>query len=209
MTKRVVIADDHAFVSWGLSKALSALDDIEVSSCVTNGIEAIAEIRRLRPDCAVLDYNMPGATGLEVFLEAKRWSADTRFVLLTGAAARETLHAFVDAGVHGICLKTSTEAEVVDTIRQVCAGRRVIGRSVAELLQTTAQSVAITERELAVLHAIARGHTNATAAEHLGISAKTVDTHRTRLMRAFSVSSSASLIVAAMKAGLIDHESLR
>ena len=61
MRQRVLIADDHAFVSWGLAKALSALDDIDIVGTVTNGIDAIVQIRKVRPDCAILDYNMPGA----------------------------------------------------------------------------------------------------------------------------------------------------
>ncbi|WP_395821186.1 response regulator [Devosia sp.] len=209
MTKRVVIADDHAFVSWGLSKALTVLDDIEVSICVTNGIEAIAEIRKSKPHLAIIDYNMPGANGLEVFLEAKRWSPETRFILLTGAAPTATLHQFVDAGIHGLCLKDASETEIVEIVRQVLKGQLVVGKSIAALLRAPADHAPVTERELAVLQAIARGHTNASAAASLGISPKTVDSHRTSLMRSFAVNSTASLIVAAMKAGLLDHESLR
>jgi DNA-binding CsgD family transcriptional regulator len=71
------------------------------------------------------------------------------------------------------------------------------------------ETVAVTDRELAVLQAIARGHTNASAAESLGISPKTVDSHRTSLMRKFDVSTSASLLLAAVKAGLLDPASIR
>ena len=107
MKKRVLIADDHAFVSWGIAKALSALEDIEIIGSVANGIEAIVEIRKTKPDCAILDYNMPGANGLEVFLESKRWSPDTRFVLLTGSATTQTINALVEAGIHGIASRTA------------------------------------------------------------------------------------------------------
>lgn len=207
--KRVLIADDHAFVSWGLSKALSALDDVEVIKTVANGIEAIVEIRKAKPDCAILDYNMPGANGLEVFLESKRWSPDTRFVLLTGSVTAATINTLIEAGIHGVALKDGTETEIAEIVRQVCAGRTAMGTSARELLKTLGASVAITGRELAVLQAIARGHTNASAAESLGISAKTVDSHRTSLMRKFDVSTSASLLLAAVRAGLLDPESIR
>ncbi len=209
MTKRILIADDHAFVSWGLAKALSALEDIEVIKSVANGIEAIIEIRKTKPDCAILDYNMPGANGLEVFLESKRWSPDTRFVLLTGSATTQTVNALVDAGIHGVALKDGTETEIVDVVRQVCAGKTAIGASARLLMRLPVETVAVTDRELAVLQAIARGHTNASAAESLGISPKTVDSHRTSLMRKFDVSTSASLLLAAVKAGLLDPASIR
>lgn len=207
--KRVLIADDHAFVSWGLAKALSALEDVEVVKTVANGIEAIVEIRKAKPDCAILDYNMPGANGLEVFLESKRWSPDTRFVLLTASVTAETINTLVEAGIHGVALKDGTETEIVEIVRQVCAGRTAMGASARNLLKTLGASVAVTDRELAVLQALARGHTNASAAEALGVSPKTVDTHRTNLMRKFAVNSTASLLLAAVRAGLLDPASIR
>lgn len=209
MTTRVLIADDHAFVSWGLAKALSAIADVEIVGSVTNGIDAIVEIRKARPDCAILDYNMPGANGLEVFLESKRWSPETRFVLLTGSVTPQTMNALVEAGIQGIGLKDSTEAEIVELVRQVCAGKTAIGASARRLMKMPAESVILTDRELSVLQAIARGHTNASAAESLGVSPKTVDTHRTNLMRKFAVNSTASLLLAAVRAGLLDPDSIR
>lgn len=176
---------------------------------MTNGIEAISEIRKSKPHCAVLDYNMPGANGLEVFLESKRWSAETRFVVFTGSAKPETVNLLVEAGVHGVCLKDGNETEITDVVRQVCAGRSVVGESARLLMRSPGEAVAVTDRELAVLQAIARGHTNASAAESLGISAKTVDTHRTNLMRKFEVNSTASLLLAAVRAGLLDPAGIR
>lgn len=209
MTTRVLIADDHAFVSWSIAKALSALEGMEIIGSVTNGIEAIVEIRKSKPDCAILDHNMPGANGLEVFLESKRWSPRTRFVLLTGSATTQTVNALVEAGVHGVCLKDGSEAEIVELVRQVCLGKTAIGASARLLMKAPVETVALTDRELAVLQAIARGHTNASAADTLGISPKTVDTHRTNLMRKFAVNSTASLLLAAVRAGLLDPASIR
>ncbi len=152
---------------------------------------------------------MPGANGLEVFLESKRWSPQTRFVLLTGSATPATITMLVEAGIHGVSLKDSTEIEIVDLVRQVCAGKTVIGASAERVMQSPAGNIPVTDRELAVLQAIARGHTNASAAESLGVSPKTIDSHRTSLMRKFEVSSTASLLVAAVRAGLLDPASIR
>lgn len=209
MRKTVLIADDHKFVSWGLASALAAVDNIDIVASVTNGIDAIVEIRKTTPDCAILDYNMPGANGLEVFLEAKRWSPATRFVVLTGSTTAETIDTLVRNGIHGVSLKDASETEVVDMVRKVLAGATVIGASAARLMSGPARALPLTDRELAVLQAIARGHTNASAAESLGISPKTIDSHRTSLMRKFSVSSTASLLVAAVRAGLLDPFSIR
>lgn len=209
MKKRIVIADDHQFVSWSLAKALSVLEDVDIVGSATNGIEAIVEIRKTAPDCAILDYNMPGANGLEVFLESRRWSPSTRFILLTGSTTPETLETLVRSGIHGVSLKDATETEIIDMVRRVLDGTIVVGASAARLMAATSDALAITDRELAVLQAIARGHTNASAAESLGISPKTVDSHRTSLMRKFAVGSTASLLVAAVRAGLVDPSSIR
>lgn len=185
------------------------LDEVEIVGTSTNGIDAIVEIRKNKPDCAILDYNMPGANGLEVFLEAKRWSPATRFILLTGTASAGTVRTLVDAGIHGVSLKDDSEVEILELVRQVCAGRSVIGASVQRLLKAAADNVTLTDREHAILQVLARGHTNASAAESLGISPKTVDSHRTSLMRKFAVNSTASLLLAAVRAGLLDPNSIR
>lgn len=196
-------------MSWGLASALAAFEDIEIVASATNGIDAIVDIRKTTPDCAILDYNMPGANGLEVFLEGKRWSPETRFIVLTGSTTAETIDTLVRNGIHGVSLKDASATEVVDMVRKVLAGATVIGASAARLMSGSARAIALTDRELAVLQAIARGHTNASAAESLGISPKTIDSHRTSLMRKFSVSSTASLLVAAVRAGLVDPFSIR
>ena len=209
MRQTVLLADDHAFVSWGLAKALAVITEVDIVGTVTNGIEAIVQIRKLQPNCAILDYNMPGANGMEVFLEAKRWSPQTRFVLLTGTATPETTRTFVDAGIHGVALKDGTEDEIVDVVRQVLAGKSAISASAKLLLKEKPETITVTDRELAVLQAIARGHTNSSAAEMLGVSPKTVDTHRTNLLRKFAVNSTASLLLSAVRAGHIDPTSIR
>lgn len=209
MSTRIVIAEDHQFVSQSLAAALSAIEGMQVIASVTNGIEAITAIRKHRPDIAMLDYNMPGANGLAVFVEARRWSPETRFVVLTGSMQSETLAQMVKAGVHGVMLKDGTEAEIIAVVRQVRAGKEVIGASAQRMLDSAQKGIALTERELEVLQAIARGHSNASAAAALGISPKTVDSHRTSLMRKLGVHSTASLLLAAVRARLLDPSSLR
>jgi len=98
------------FVSQSLASALAAQVGMTVVSTVSTGIDAIAAIRKFAPDCAMPDYNMPGANGLEVFLEARRWSPATRFVLLTGSLQPEVLARAVEASVHGVLLKDCSAA---------------------------------------------------------------------------------------------------
>jgi DNA-binding NarL/FixJ family response regulator len=209
MQTRVVIAEDHLFVSQGLVSALSSVEGLTVLQAVANGIEAISAIRKHRPDIAILDYNMPGANGLEVFLEARRWSPETRFLMLTGSMQSQMLAQMVEAGVHGVMLKDGTAAEIIDAVRQIREGKMMISASARRMLDGARDTAALTDRELAVLQAIARGHSNISAAALLGISAKTIDTHRTNVMRKLGAHSTASLLLSAVRSGLLDPDSLR
>ena len=172
---------------------MSALENVDIVSTVSNGIEAIVEIRKTRPDCAIIDYNMPGANGLEVFLESKRWSPETRFMLLTGPISVSLVKALIDAGIHGVALKDGTEFEIVEIVRQVCAGEFAMGASARSFLKADTDTVSVTDRELSVLQAIARGHTNASAAESLGISIHTVRTHLARVFEKTGTNSQMAL----------------
>lgn len=209
LSERVLIADDHRFVSSGLARALEALSKCQVVATPDNGLSAIADIKRLEPDCAVLDYAMPGANGLEVFLEARRWSPGTRFVLLSGTASAGLVRQLVDEGIEGVLLKDGDEGEVVAAIAAVCRGERFVGASAARLLDTAVDVPDLTARELEVLQAIARGLSNTEMADVLGISAKTVNTHRTSVMRKLEVHSTARLVLVAVRAGLIDADAVR
>jgi DNA-binding NarL/FixJ family response regulator len=152
---------------------------------------------------------MPGANGLEVFLEARRWSPETRFLMLTGSMQSQMLAQMVEAGVHGVMLKDGTAAEIIDAVRQIREGKMMISASARRMLDGARDTAALTDRELAVLQAIARGHSNISAAALLGISAKTIDTHRTNVMRKLGAHSTASLLLSAVRSGLLDPDSLR
>lgn len=201
---RVVLADDHPLSLAGLQDALETHHGIKVVGCAANGITALSLIKKLAPDCAVLDLSMPGASGLEVILEARRWSVPSRYVVVTGNSSPRILHELERAGVHGVFLKSAPIDEICNGILAVAKGGTVISQPVQKILAATKQASTLTTRELQVLQAIARGMTNRAASEDLGISAKTIDTHRTNLMRKLGVHSTATLLVRAMRDGLID-----
>jgi DNA-binding NarL/FixJ family response regulator len=203
MSIRVVIADDHPLSLAGLAAALES-DGLRVVGRASNGIAAIAQIKAQQPECAVLDLSMPGASGLDVLIEARRWSPGTRIVVLTGLSAAETLREVADAGAEAIFLKSAPVEAITDAVRRVARGETLHGEAVRHILDRSDDAQKLTARERQVLTAIARGLTNQGASEVLGISAKTVDTHRTNLMRKLGVNSTATLLVRAMRDGLID-----
>jgi DNA-binding NarL/FixJ family response regulator len=202
--RSVVLADDHAFLLAGMEQALDNVPGLSVVAKASDGIEAIAQIKTLKPDCAVLDHTMPGATGLEVLIEGRRWSPETRFVVVTGSGLPTILREIVEVGVEGLMLKSAPPEEICRVVRDVAYGGMCISEDVRALLDQAGQAEALTDREREVLHSIARGLSNAKTSDVLGISPKTVDSHRTSLMRKLGVNSTAALLVRAMRDGLID-----
>ena len=203
MPATIVIADDHALIASGLRATLESRPGLVIAGIAANGIEAIALIKKHRPDCAVLDMSMPGASGLEVMLESKRWSPNTRCVVVTGNPAPALFDRLIESGVDGIFLKSSDPDRICDGILTVINGGRAITPEVRALLNKKADAPDLTSRELEVLQGIARGYSNGRIAEVLGVSPKTVDSHRTSLMRKMGVRTVATLLVSAMRKGLI------
>lgn len=200
----VVLADDHAFTVSGMQRILDQHGMFEVVGVASNGIEAIARIKAHRPDCAVLDYSMPGATGLEVLFETRRWSPDTRIAVVTGNLAPGLIRELRVAGVDGLFAKTTAPDLICSGLLAVAEGANRMCDTIAGIVEALGQAEALTARELEVLQGVSRGLSNPQISEHLGISVKTVDSHRTSLMRKLGVRSTAALLVRAMKDGLID-----
>lgn len=203
MKVSIVLAEDHAFTLHGMQQALDADGRFDILASASTGIEAIAQCRTHQPDVAVLDHDMPKANGLEALIEIARWAPQTRVVMLTGHRDGALLATLLHHGAHGILLKSDDVAATCAAIAEVARGAQVIAPGAAELIAGAALAMQITARELEVLHGIAAGLTNAGIAERLGVSPRTVDSHRTSLMRKLQVNSTAALMVRAVRDGLI------
>ena len=204
LVKTIIIADDHPFIADGMEQAIHEVDGLNVVAKLQNGIQAIAAVKKFRPDCALLDLSMPGANGLEVYLEAKRWSPETKFVIITGISAATLFQQLYDAGIDGLFVKNAPPETITDGIIRICDGERVIAPQAMKEIKSVKNNKELSSRELDVLKALANGQSNKDIAQSLGISPKTVDTHRTNLLRKMNVNSTASLLVNAMKIGLLD-----
>lgn len=204
MPKTVIIADDHPFIVEGMETVIQAVPELEVIGTASNGIEAISLIKQRSPDCAVLDLSMPGANGLEVFLEAKRWSPKTKFVIITGISAAILFKRLYDEGVDGLFVKNTPPEIISAGLVQVANGVRVISDAAMVEIKNAQRNGELSKREIDVLRELSRGQNNKQIASALGISPKTVDTHRTNLLRKMDVTSTASLLVSAMRKGMID-----
>jgi DNA-binding NarL/FixJ family response regulator len=204
-----VIADDHAIVRAGLRTALETpglieMDGIKVVAEAADGLQAIAALRQHRPQLMLLDVQMPHAGGLEVLVEARRWSPDTRIVVLTGVMALGKISELVSAGVDGLFSKGEDNSELYRQLPNILRGRKHIAEGFVRMLEDAPEQTALSARERQTLNLIVAGRSNKEIAETLGISAKTVDRHRTNLMQKLDVHSVAQLIAYALREGLID-----
>jgi two-component system response regulator NreC len=210
MPIRVVLADDHLIVRQGL-RLLLEKEQIEVIGEASNGLEAIELIRRLRPDIAVLDYEMPQLGGLGVLTELPRISPKTRSIILTRHMEEPYAIEALRAGARGYVLKTQAGNDVVAAIRHVHRGEVYLSPRISKVVveaylasSTDLQSVALTSRERQVLQLVGEGHSTKQIATLLGISAKTADSHRASLMEKLDIHQVAGLVRYAIRSGLIE-----
>ena len=208
-TYTAIIADDHAIIRTAVAASLADQDALSgyrvtIVDEVENGIDAIAAIRKHRPDLLMLDVTMPHAGGTEVLLEARRWSPDSKVVIFTGVEASGKIAELVEVGADGVFCKADAMGEVTDAIPRILEGGRVICRRFTALLEESVALEPLTDRERQVLNLVVVGQTNKEIAATLGISVKTVDRHRTSVMSKTGSHSAAGLIAYALREGLID-----
>lgn len=204
-----IVADDHAIVRSGLRAALETPELVEPTGIdvvceATNGLEAIAAVRLHKPHLLMLDVQMPLAGGTEVVLETRRWSPETKVVVLTGISAVGKISELLNASVDGLFSKSTDNDELYQALPLILRGGRHVSEYVVSMLEAAPEPVALTDRERQTLNMIVSGRSNKEMAAMLGISPKTVDRHRTNLMQKLQVHSVAQLVAFALKEGLID-----
>lgn len=204
MSIPVVIADDHAIVRQGVKSILRLHPEIEVVGEAANGVELVTLIKRHTPSLVFADIAMPYASGLEAVDEIRRWSPASRIVILTGLTSRALIAQAHAAPVDGIFLKSDPPEEIFNAIAEIIDGRRMYSASIRKILNEATLVDKLTARERQVLLGVAQGETNVRIAERLGLSANTVDKHRTNMMRKLDVHSAAELLALAIRDGLLD-----
>jgi DNA-binding NarL/FixJ family response regulator len=209
---RVLIADDHTIVRHGLVGILNATDDIEVVAQAGDGAEAVTRAIELKPDIVLLDISMPRLNGLEAARRIRKVLPASHILVLTMHEEEEYVRKMVRAGVSGYIVKDDAVSELIAAIRAVRSGKTWFGRQASRALADARQDDAavpddplerLTNREREVLLLIIEGHTNSQVSETLGVSPKTVDNHRTRLMEKLGLHNTAGLVRFAARHGLL------
>jgi DNA-binding NarL/FixJ family response regulator len=209
---KVLVADDHTIVREGLLSLLHEQRDIVVVGAAENGREAVEKARRTFPDVVVMDIAMPLLNGIEATVQLRRSLPQTKVIVLTMYVDEEYVLRALQAGARGYLLKRAAAAELLQAIRTVERGdfylssdisRVVVERFLASDHPATEEVLALSDRERQILQMVAEGHTNRQMATALGITAKTVDTHRTRLMAKLDIHDTPGLVRYAIRKGLV------
>jgi two-component system, NarL family, response regulator NreC len=208
MPVRVLLVDDHQLVREGL-KALLEREQFQVVGEASDGYDAIQRAQALRPDVAVLDLSMPQLNGLDAAHEIRRAAPGVKVVALTVHTEDPYVISALRAGIKGYVLKSQAGADLVQAIREVSRGMTYlspgISRTVVQayLSKTDLPPDPLTVREREVLQLVAEGQTTKEIAQRLGISVKTADSHRTRIMRKLDIHATAGLVRHAIRLGII------
>ncbi len=205
---RVLLADDHQILRHAL-RALLEREGIEVVGEAEDGQRALDLVRELRPDVAVLDLSMPNVNGIEAARTIARGDTGTRVVLLTVHREQHYVLAAIKAGVMGYVLKTQASADLLLALSEVAEGGLYLSPGVSRALvdayvaKREPRQDVLSPREREVLRFIAEGRTTKEIASILGLSVKTADSHRTRLMEKLDIHDVASLTRYAVREGLV------
>ena len=208
MPIRVVLADDHTLVRQGL-RSLLEREGIQVVGEAQDGHELLQLAGKHSPDVAVIDIGMPLLNGLDAARELKRAAPKTKAILLTRHNEDEYLIEALRAGAKGYLLKNQAVSDLVHAIHLVCRGQIYLSPGMSTVVVGAYLSKAelpvdpITSREREVLQLVAEGKSTKDIASLLGISVKTADSHRSRLMRKLDIHEVASLVRYAVRKGLV------
>ncbi|MCC6839552.1 MAG: response regulator transcription factor [Flavobacteriales bacterium] len=206
---RIALCDDHRIITEGLQRLLNDAPGLACTGMASSGPELLKLLAHTPADLVFLDLNMPGMDGAETMRQIKQRWPSTKVLILTMEDGPATVKHLMEHGADGYLLKTCGREELLLAVQEACNGRKHFSPGVAEAmlskrtLSGTGPLGMLSERELEVLGALAEGLSNKEVGDKLFISPRTVDTHRTNIMKKLGVHNLASLVRMAISAGLV------
>ena len=209
---KILLVDDHELVRAGLRSLLEGLADVEVIAEASDGHEALRLMNELDPDVALVDITMPSLNGLELAVRASKDHPRTRILILSMHADEEHVRQALVVGAAGYLLKNANKSELELAVRAVARGDTWLSPAVSKLVvnaYTRGSEVVpgpfelLTPRQRETLQLVAEGHSTKGIAQALGLSVKTVETHRTQLMERIGVRDVQGLVRYAIRVGLV------
>ena len=215
MTKiATVVADGNEIFRYGLSSILREHEGFEIYSEVDNGALVLTAFESVKPQLCILSFNMPEMEGILIANKIIEKNPDARILLMADDADQKTLHQFLDSGANGLLHKTAHHIELIDAAEKVAAGERYLGKQFSRMMTDEYLKLArkkkkrepansLTNRETEILQLLIEGLTSTEIASALYISPRTVEKHRTNLLRKLGQKNTASLVRFALENEII------
>ena len=214
--KKIMIVDDHTIMRDGLQALLSSEPNYEVVGTVADGKTAIQSVATLKPDIVLMDLTMPGTSGIDAIKEIKRRASGVKVIALTFHKEDKYIHATLEAGADAYVLKDDSRTELFTALSSVIRGNSYLSPSICDRVvagylagpdnsSETPSWEILTRREREVIKLIAEGNKTKEIAAYLSLSPKTVEKHRTNLMRKLDLHSVSAVTVYAIQNGFISQ----
>jgi two-component system response regulator NreC len=212
---RVLIADDHELVRQGMCALIEHEPGWQVCGTATNGLEAVEIAKRLKPGVVVLDLTMPELSGLEALREIKRALPNTEVVIFSAHHSEEVIEQLFDAGAKSYIQKSDAGRHLVTAIKSVAEHKTFFTPEISDILfarffpagarkKKSGPEHSLTAREREIVRLLAEGQSNKEIAASLGISIRTAETHRARLMSKLKIDSLPALVRYAIRNNIIE-----
>ncbi len=201
---RILAADDHALLRYGIASLVGAEPDMELVAQASTGPEAIEQFRLHHPDVTLMDLQMPGMNGIEAMIAIRSEFPNARIIVLTTYTGDVQVTRALKAGARAYILKGRVAAELLETIRAVHAGQKRIPPEVAAELAEHAGENGLTEREMEVLRLIAAGNANKEIAAQLSIAEDTVKRHVTGILAKLGANDRTHAVTIGLERGIIE-----
>ena len=200
---RVLCVDDHAITREGISLLVNSQPDMSIVAQASSGREAIECFRRHRPDVTLMDLRLPDMSGIDLIVAIRAEFPQARIVVLTTFAVDFDIQRTLKAGVRSYLLKSMPPSEMLDTLRQVHAGKKRVPPEIAARIAEHLAEEPLTEREIEVLKLVMFGNRNRDVASRLFISVETVKAHMKHIMEKLSASDRTHAITIAAQRGIL------
>ena len=179
---RILLADDHLVVRMGIASILSFEKDIEVVGETDNGADAVRLVHELKPDVVLMDLKMPQLGGADATMQIRAADPDVKILILTTFGTSAELKKAMDGGASGALMKNSSQAELIEAIRDVMSGRLVMSGEIRHSIEDMSSTPEMSQRQLEILNLVAKGFSNKEIADIAGVSLETVKDHVKKIL---------------------------
>lgn len=200
---RILSVEDHPVFRQGLATIIETEPDMVLVGQAANGVEAIAEFRRLRPDITLMDLRLPGTNGTDILVAIRGEFPDARIIMLSSSDTDGEIQRALRSGAAGYVLKSMPQEKLLAVIRAVHGGKRQVPTEVAALLAEHLGEEDLTAREIEVLQLIRDGHKNKQIADQLSISENTVNFHIKNIVDKLGANDRTHAVTIAVRRGLL------